>query len=58
MIKGSLSAKVKDGKIRVYFMQRADSGCEPNLPVKVYRRPADEINFSTGMSAFARFSFS
>ena len=49
MIKGSLSAKVKDGKIRVYFMQRADSGCEPNLPVKVYRRPADEINFSTGM---------
>lgn len=49
MIKGSLSAKVKDGKIRVYFMQRGDAGKEVNLPVTVYRRNADEINFSTGM---------
>lgn len=49
MIKGSLSAKIKDGKIRVYFMQRGDAGEEANLPVTVYRRNADEINFSTGM---------
>lgn len=49
MIKGSLIAKVKNGKIQVRFMQRGDLGAEANLPVKIYRRNADEINFSTGM---------
>ncbi len=49
MIKGSLKAKVRDKRIHVRFMQRGDLGAEANLPVKVYRRCADEINFSTGM---------
>lgn len=50
MIKGSLAAKAtQDGAIRVYFMQRGTDASDTNVPVKVYRRPADEINFSTGM---------
>lgn len=49
MIKGRLFAKADGEKIRVYFIQRGDASEEPNLPVRVYRRPADEINFSTGM---------
>ena len=49
MIKGRLSAKAAGDKIRVYFMQRGSNEEDTNVPVKVYRRPADEINFSTGM---------
>lgn len=49
MIKGRLNAKAMANKIRVYFMQRGSNAEDANLPVKVYRRLADEINFSTGM---------
>ena len=49
MIKGNLFAKADGEKIRIYFIQRGDASEAPNLPVKVYRRLADEINFSTGM---------
>lgn len=49
MIKGRLAARAKDGFIQVYFMQRGDPGEEVNLPVKVYRRQADDINFTSGM---------
>lgn len=54
MIRGRLSAKAVDGKlIRVYFMQRGSSPEDENVPVKIYRRLADEINFSTGMAGDA-----
>ncbi|MDO5377224.1 MAG: M14 family metallopeptidase [Clostridia bacterium] len=49
MIKGRLAAKAAGDKIRVYFMQRGSCPEDANVPVKVYRRSADEINFSTGM---------
>ena len=49
MIKGRLNAKAMGNRIRVYFMQRGTNEADTNLPVKVYRRSADEINFSTGM---------
>ena len=49
MIKGRLSAKANDGAIRVYFIQRGDDGKDANGPVKVYRRLADDINFSYGL---------
>lgn len=49
MIKGRLAAKASQGTVNVYFMQRGNPGEDPNLPVKVYRRQADDINFTSGM---------
>lgn len=49
MIKGRLAARVRDGTIQVRFMQRGNMGEEANLPVTVYRRQADDINFTSGM---------
>jgi len=50
MIRGRLAAEALGNKIRVYFMQRGTNSENENVPVKVYRRRADEINFSTGMA--------
>lgn len=49
MIKGRLGARAANSAIEVYFMQRGNPGEEPNLPVTIYRRQADDINFTSGM---------
>ena len=50
-------AKAEDSHIRVYFMQRSNEGEEANAPVKIYRRLADEINFTYGTAGNANGHF-
>ena len=49
MIKGRLGARAVNGTIEVFFMQRESPDGGANHPVTVYRRQADDINFSSGL---------
>ena len=49
MIKGRLGARAVNRTIEVFFMQRESPDGGANHPVTVYRRQADDINFSSGL---------
>ena len=53
MLKGKLYTQAVNGQVRVYFMQQGLPGEDPNTPVKVYRKLADDISFSFGMAGDA-----
>ncbi len=50
MIRGGLFAEAHHSYIRVFFMQRGNTPENENVPVKVFRRLSDEINFSSGLA--------
>ena len=49
MLRGELFVKSLGDKARIYFMQRGKDKESENVPVKLYRRSSDEINFSSGL---------
>ncbi len=53
MLKGKLYTQAVAGKVRVYFMQQGMPGEDPNAPVKIFRKQADDISFSFGMAGDA-----
>lgn len=50
MLRGSLHVEAMGDKARVFFMQRGNTPENENVPVKLYRRLSDEINFSSGLA--------
>lgn len=50
MLRGSLYGQNLGDSIRLYFLQRGDSDENRNVPVKIYRRVAPDVNFSNDLS--------